>query len=191
MKHIIVLLFFSWSICNIHVATTLDELNSAVNQEYELTVLYLYNNSVPMDFEHKFKELSIKFEGLVQFYSANCSEFHSFRYCSQFEQIPLLLLACPPEYKINPHTNETMEYKLKRYQEDSLKSLSINDFMLAIENMLPDYSYPLEEDDVDQLRTFKSLNKIMLFTKKKQTPPIYKVLSARLKNKMLVSIYRK
>ena len=109
--------------------------------------------------------------------------------CEKEEYTPFFQLIKPPEVKINPYTKQPMTPQAVPYNDNQVTLPKIKSYILA---NLPDYTTSLSK--IEKLTDFQDLgankeegdiNRVILFSKKAKTPPIFKVLSATFKDKLL------
>ncbi|CAD8121612.1 unnamed protein product [Paramecium sonneborni] len=123
-------------------------------------------------------------EGIINVFGANCDQINKdpnsvnkLPYCSEdmLDQLPQISFFEPPELKINPYTKEPMIATEHRFQgEASPQSLGTYGH-----KFIP--NHVIRINTLAELKHFETsdpkLNKVILFTKKKETSPILKSLN--------------
>ncbi|CAK63922.1 unnamed protein product (macronuclear) [Paramecium tetraurelia] len=123
-------------------------------------------------------------EGIINVFGANCDQINKdpnsvnkLPYCSEdmLEQLPQISFFEPPQFKINPYTKEPMIATEHRFQgEASPQSLGTFGH-----KFIP--NHVIRINTLEELKQFETtdpkLNKVLLFTKKKETSPILKSLN--------------
>ncbi|CDW85441.1 UNKNOWN [Stylonychia lemnae] len=136
------------------------------------------------------KPILEELKNYCQWYAYDCHEpevkdSKKFKMCENEDHTPFLQLFKPPEMKLNPYTNQPMKMQAVQYTEGQITVPSLKTFIL---NNLPDYSFKI--DSLQKLEEFRDLkqdqevNKVILFSKKKATAPIYKALTAYYRDKL-------
>ena len=99
--------------------------------------------------------------------------------CEKEDHTPFFQLIKPAETKINPYTKQPMMPQAIPYNDNQVTLPKIKTYILS---NLPDFTKHL--GSVEKLEDFRNLegdgdiNRVILFSKKAKTPPIFKVLSA-------------
>jgi hypothetical protein len=99
--------------------------------------------------------------------------------CEKADHTPFFQLIKPAETKINPYTKQPMMPQAIPYNDNQVTLPKIKTYILS---NLPDFSRHL--GNLEKLEDFRNLegdgdiNRVILFSKKAKTPPIFKVLSA-------------
>jgi len=124
----------------------------------------------------------------------------AFAYCSEenIDTLPAMKILKPPQYKINPYTKEEMQIEEMNFPRKEwflwiinfflAKELSEKDFSNFLLGNMQDFTHKLTAETVLNFKNQQFLNKIILFTEKKKTPPMFKALSSNFKDRLLVSL---
>ncbi|CAD8212594.1 unnamed protein product [Paramecium octaurelia] len=123
-------------------------------------------------------------EGIINVYGTNCDEINKdpksvdqLPYCSSdvMQHLPQITFFEPPSQPINPYTKEKMIATEHRFQgEASPQSLGQYGY-----KFIP--NHVIRINTVEELRKFEAsdpkLNKVILFTKRKETSPLLKAMN--------------
>ena len=105
--------------------------------------------------------------------------------CEKEDNHPFFQLLKPPEMKINPYTKKPMAPTGIQYNEREVTPQKFKNYVLA---NLPDFSVKL--DSLKKVNEFtgaeddKDTNRVILFSKKGKTPPVYKVLTSAFRDRI-------
>ena len=163
------------------------EFEQTMQTDDSLMFLYLFDSkqekSKQMN-EQIMTPLLNELKGYFKFLAFDCQEEgnkNSTRFkdiCSKDEHMPFFQIMKPSDVKINPYTNKPMQPVNVPYSDNQVSHAKIKNYVL---NNLPDYSIKI--DSLKKLEDFKDIsndsdiNKVILFSKKSKTPPIFKVLT--------------
>jgi hypothetical protein len=99
--------------------------------------------------------------------------------CEKEDHVPFFQLIKPAEIKVNPYTNKPMTPQSISYPENQVSPQKVKSYVLS---NLPDYSVNINSlkklDEFLDSTGDKDINRVILFSKKAKTPPVYKVLTA-------------
>ncbi|CAD8209302.1 unnamed protein product [Paramecium pentaurelia] len=123
-------------------------------------------------------------EGIINVYGTNCDEINKdpksneqIPYCSSdvIQHLPQITFFEPPRQSINPYTNEKMIATEHRFQgEASPQSLGQYGY-----KFIP--NHVIRINTLEELKKFETsdskLNKVILFTKRKETSPLLKAMN--------------
>jgi len=165
-----------------------EEARIASEPEYEVSIMYLYDDTEDEKTRDLFLEATKRLEGFALFYSASCSNIPDFSYCQASK--PLLLINKPPEYKVNPYTKKPMETQHITFTKAQLEKTNAKEITNSVLSIIPNYVQQLESDSIVHYQIIRYLNKVYLFTGRDQIPPMFKALAAHYKNRMLVSLVK-
>ena len=94
-----------------------------------------------------------------------------------------------PDIKFNPYTGKRMPLTQMPFRSTEVTQPRIKDWFT---NNQPDYTQELiSETDAEQFEQEEGINKVYLFSTKKQTPPIYQALAANFNNQLRFAIVKK
>ena len=106
-----------------------------------------------------------------------------FKMCENAEYLPFFQLMKPAEVKINPYTKQRMGPTDIPYNDRQVTQKKVHAFVVA---NLPDYATVI--DSKQKLEEFidnrEDVNRVVLFSKKNKTTPIYKALSSEFKDRI-------
>eukprot|EP00825_Cyclidium_porcatum_P040439 TRINITY_DN5111_c0_g2_i5.p1 TRINITY_DN5111_c0_g2~~TRINITY_DN5111_c0_g2_i5.p1 ORF type:complete len:672 (-),score=172.46 TRINITY_DN5111_c0_g2_i5:332-2347(-) len=97
-------------------------------------------------------------------------------------QLPMVSFFEPPLVKINPYTKQPNPAKDHKYEGRA----SLKDFESFAKKYIPVYRTAIKtEDELEEFLSNQQLNKVLLFTNKKDTSILYKGLTAHYKDRLL------
>lgn len=105
--------------------------------------------------------------------------------CAKDTNIPFFQIIKPPEVKTNPYTGKPMLASPVPYNDNQVTVPKFKSYILS---NLPDFSVKL--DSMKKFRDFRmafndlTVNRVILFSKKSKTPPIYKVLASEFRDRL-------
>lgn len=130
-------------------------------------------------------------KGYFKFLAFNCQEEEikigqRFKeMCAKDTNIPFFQIIKPPEVKINPYTGKPMLASPVPYNDNQVTVPKFKSYILS---NLPDFSVKLDTlqklQDFQEAKDDSAVNRVLLFSKKSKTPPIYKVLSSEFRDRI-------
>jgi hypothetical protein len=105
--------------------------------------------------------------------------------CDNSDHTPFFQLMKPSLVKLNPYTSEPMEPENIPFNSNQVSVKGVTNWILT---NLPDFTLSIESvkdlEDFKNNEEEKDINKVILFSKKNKTPPIFKVLSSEFRERI-------
>lgn len=175
------------------------QIQEVVTLSDHLVALFFYNTydcSKCQQAEPTVDRFSDELAGLVKFFHIDCDKIwddlemqERFPICNpkNIRELPQLVFYAPPLERVNPETgnlNQPREYVYTG--EVSIKAIS-----KFAKEILPAYREILKNNqDLEQFLAFRDIpNKVILFTDREDTPPLYRGLTAEFRDKLWVFLF--
>eukprot|EP00347_Sterkiella_histriomuscorum_P011459 403372372 len=186
------------------------KLDEELGKQDQLVFLYVFDSSGDRSTQMNnmiMHPLLDEMKHYCSWYAFDCNDedikaSKRFNVCENPEHTPFFQLMKPPELKLNPYTKQPMKMESIPFNEREVTLQKVKSFILS---NLPDYSTKIET--IAQLEAFADnkddleVNKVILFSNKTKTPPIYKALTTyfrdrvrfafvQAENKDIVALYK-
>ena len=161
--------------------TTSDEISNYL-KTIDLTILVFYyrtDSEISKEVAKNLRIVYSKLQYLTEFLSVNCDNNHMDE-CKPINDnmdensFFRLEIYIPPEYKVNPYTKEINKHYKIPYDKSNISEKALYTFVskaiISKEQMLTNENY-------ENFKSRSDLNKVILFTNKKNSPLMYRGLS--------------
>ena len=161
--------------------TTEEEIKNYLS-ETDVTILVFYYKKESEKSNEIAKNLKVvysKLQYLIDYILIDCDKSHMDE-CRQTEEEDIddafyrIEMYVPPQYKYNPYTKELNKHQKLQYAKTDISDKAIYKFLTKI---IISREQKVTNENYENFKSKAELNKVILFTNKKQTPLMFRGLS--------------
>ena len=161
--------------------TTEDEIKTYLSTT-DVTILVFYYKKESEKSNEVAKNLKVvysKLQYFIDYILIDCDKSHMDE-CRQTDEEELddafyrLEVFVPPQYKYNPYTKELNQHQKLQYTKTDISDKAIYKFLAKL---IISREQKVTNENYENFKSRPDLNKVMLFTNKKQTPLMFRGLS--------------
>ncbi len=161
----------------------IDGLAKILNETDQTYLAYFYvkgseNSKMGAEFLTKVSE---KLDFLAGILMIDCEDFipRDFAFCQKDPEakdgFPKMVVYKPPEYRVNPYTQQRVPHEEIVYAQKEVSEASIYNFLTG---HILNKSIKVNSENIESFLANRLFNKVLLFTDKTQTPLLYRGLSS-------------